>query len=230
MNERAYTSDELEDMPEVSCIYEIVNIKDGHRYVGQALNFRQRSREHVRLLDARAEFTNRDGLLQHAWIKDGRDSFVFKILEKVTDNRRSTRYQVRPDNLNLAEHYYINQNKDGDYNKDKRIVRDSFKALIESRAWLEQIDEATIAQIRAVKPRPYLVGKRRGFASAVIVLGFDVDDAKNAARIDADIAALDKNLSTMPLSEACVQKWLSLGAKDLRGERIFSCGDKDGQG
>jgi hypothetical protein len=221
MDDRAYSPDQVDDMPEVSCIYEIRNLKDGRRYVGQAVNFRQRSREHVRLLDAGMEFTNREGLLQKAWITYGRDVFVFRILEAVVDNRHKTRYEVRPDNLNLAEHYHINKNAEGDYNKDKRIVRDSFKALIDGKAWREPIDEATMSRIRAVRPRPYLVGKRRGFANAVIVLGFNVDDAKRTARVDAGIAALEKNLSTMRLSEGDVQKWLRLGAKDLRSTRVL---------
>jgi GIY-YIG catalytic domain len=217
MCSRAYPPDEVKEMPNVPGIYGIVNTKDNHRYVGQALNLRKRSQEHVRDLDARREFTNRDGLLQRAWIEYGRDAFVFRVLEKITDNRRDTHYHIRPDNLNLAEHFYISQNKVGDYNKDLRIVADRHKHLIESQAWREQIDEATIALIRAAKPKPFLVGQRSEYAHAVIVLGFDVDDVKStAAALDQDIMKLDRNLSTKPLSEAEIRYWLQQGARDLR--------------
>jgi hypothetical protein len=35
----------------------------------------------------------------------------------------------------LAEHFYINERSE--YNVDKRIVRDAFKALLDSKAWRE---------------------------------------------------------------------------------------------
>lgn len=57
------------------------------------------------------------------------------VLEVIIDNSSSTSYHVRPDNLSLAEHFYINERSE--YNVDKRIVRDEFKALIEAKAWRE---------------------------------------------------------------------------------------------
>ena len=204
-------------MPERSGIYEIVNLKTNNRYVGQALNLRQRLRDHVRDLDANNEFTNQEGLLQHAWICSGRDAFIFRVLEFVNDNRRDTYYHVRPDNLSLAEHYHINQNKCGDYNKDKRIVAARFNQLIQRKAWLEPIDDETVGLIQSVKPKAFLVGKRGGYACAVIVLGFDEADVKTrAAAIDDNIKRLGVNLASLPLTEPAIQRWIQKGAKDLR--------------
>lgn len=106
-------------------IYAIVHESSGSRYVGKALNIRSRVRDHIRDLDAGTERTNADMLLQRAWIRYGRDAFVIRVLEKVRDNEKETRYHIRPDNLSLAEHFYINER--GEYNKDRRIVRSYFQ-------------------------------------------------------------------------------------------------------
>ena len=97
--------------------------------------------------------------LQKAWLKFGREAFTIRILEEVPSNLSETHYQVRPDNLNLAEHYHINEKSE--YNKDKRIVRDEFVHLIQSKAWREPIDDETRAKLLKVLRWPYLVGKRK---------------------------------------------------------------------
>jgi group I intron endonuclease len=104
-----YTLDRIKELPESAGIYAIVNRTNGRRYVGQAINIRQRIATHVRDLDAGKEQTNNAMLLQRAWSEFGRDSFAVSVLESVVNNQSETHYQVRPDNLNLAEHYYINE-------------------------------------------------------------------------------------------------------------------------
>jgi hypothetical protein len=60
------------------------------------------------------------------------------IIATYTESRKgppATHYHVRPDNLSLAEHFYINERSE--YNADKRIVRNEFKSLIDAKAWRE---------------------------------------------------------------------------------------------
>lgn len=114
-------------------IYAIVNTFNGHRYVGQAKNMRKRVRSHLRDLDKGVHRTSEDRRLQNAWNEFGRDAFEIVILETVADNSEVTNYHIRPDNLSLAEHFYINEKSE--YNVDKRIVRAEFQELISAKAW-----------------------------------------------------------------------------------------------
>lgn len=61
----------------VSGVYEIVNIVNGHSYVGSSINIRNRWKSHKNTL-RRGEHTNQ--ILQRAWDKYGEDNFSFKVL------------------------------------------------------------------------------------------------------------------------------------------------------
>jgi group I intron endonuclease len=210
-----YTLDRIGQLPASAGIYAIVNHTNGHRYVGQAVNIRARISAHVRDLDAGKERTNADMLLQKVWLAFGRNSFFVRILEEVSNNRAETHYNIRPDNLNLAEHYYINEK--AEYNKDGRIVRDEFLRLIESKAWREPIDVETRAKLLTVQRRPYLVGKRKTWQPSAVVLAFNHEDAKAEAAHRSDlISALGRNLSTRRLSIDALRRALESGASDLR--------------
>lgn len=104
-----YEMRQVDDLPESSGIYAIINRTNGERYVGQAVNIRYRLRDHLRQLDAGIHKTNEQRVLQRAWDCYGRDAFVIEVLELVADNPQETIYAVRPDNLSLAEHHYINE-------------------------------------------------------------------------------------------------------------------------
>lgn len=123
----------FDNVPSASGIYAIVNTGNGDRYVGQAKDMNDRVRSHVRALDKGTHRTNEERRLQEAWNAFGRDAFEIVVLELVPDNSEATSYHVRPDNLSLAEHYYINERSE--YNVDKRIVRDEFRSLISAKAW-----------------------------------------------------------------------------------------------
>jgi group I intron endonuclease len=210
-----FSLDRLADVPTFAGIYAIVNSTNGHRYVGQATNIRERIATHIRDLDAGRERTNAEMLLQNAWLEFGREAFAIRILEEVPSNLSETHYHVRPDNLNLAEHYYINEKSE--YNKDKRIVRDEFMHLIQSRAWRKPIDDETRAKLLKVQPRPYLVGKRKTWEPSAVVLAFNHEDAKVEATMRSGlISALGRNLSTKRLSSNGILRALESGATDLR--------------
>lgn len=117
----------FDEVPRAAGIYAIVNIANGHRYVGQAKNMNSRVRTHFQKLD---KGTHSEGHLQEAWRRYGRDAFKIVVLEVVHSNKATEEY---PDNLSLAEHHYINER--GEYNKDKAIVSSQFRSLIEAKAW-----------------------------------------------------------------------------------------------
>ena len=124
-------------LPRASGIYAIVNKVTRERYVGQAkgkpAGIRGRVRQHIRELEAGRHFehiTRR--WLQDAWNKYGRDAFEFVVLEQVDDNSKIAPY---PDNLSLAEQWYINEKSE--YNPDKGIVRAEFAYLVKARAWVK---------------------------------------------------------------------------------------------
>jgi hypothetical protein len=207
---------EVSQLPASSGIYAIVRKESGARYVGQAVNIRSRIATHIKDLDAGKERTNSDMLLQCAWDEFGREAFLVRILESIVNNRAETHYHVRPDNLALAEHYYINDRSE--YNKDKRIVRDEFLGLINRRAWREPVDPETLAKFLTVIPGPYLVAKRKTWQPGVIVLAFNHVDAKvRAAALSPIIAALGGNLMAKRLSSHKIQRLLNeRAATDLR--------------
>lgn len=62
-----------------SGIYDIVNITNGHRYVGSAANMAQRWGKHRRQLMADRHHSP---YLQRAWNKYGEDAFRFEVLEE----------------------------------------------------------------------------------------------------------------------------------------------------
>lgn len=131
----------FEHIPDEAGIYAFVNSRTGHRYVGQAKNMKARVKSHVRDLERGKHRTSEDRRLQNAWDEFGRGAFDIVVLE-VVDNSADTSYHVRPDNLSLAEHYYINERSE--YNVDKRIVRSEFQSLIDCGAWREPLSESPI--------------------------------------------------------------------------------------
>lgn len=62
----------------VSCIYVILNTRNGKIYIGQTQDFRERSADHKRQLDRKC---HKNIHLQNSWHKYGAKSFKFKILE-----------------------------------------------------------------------------------------------------------------------------------------------------
>jgi hypothetical protein len=198
--------DDVSTLPVTAGIYAIINNRTGDRYVGQACNVRRRIAEHVRDLNLGVEATNADLLLQKAWTRYGKDAFVIEVLEEVTDNRGEFPYRLRPDNLALAEHYYISQG--AAYNKDSHIVSAEFAHLVESRAWRLPFEPSGDSTIR---PYTYVVTERGGDKHAVIVFAFDEREAKRrAASISSEIATLGNTVAARRIGptelDACQKK------------------------
>lgn len=64
-------------------IYEIENVVDGKIYVGSSKMIERRWREHVADLNSK---THCNCVLQAAWDRHGKCSFVFRVIEAVDDN------------------------------------------------------------------------------------------------------------------------------------------------
>lgn len=60
-------------------IYEIINTKNGKKYIGQSINIEDRWKKHQQELKTQKHSNN---YLQKAWNKYGSNSFIFKIIEK----------------------------------------------------------------------------------------------------------------------------------------------------
>lgn len=67
-----------------SGIYEIVNLVNGKRYVGSAVNLQVRWRQHRRLLRLDAHYSKH---LQRAWNNHGEDGFEFRVICAVDRER-----------------------------------------------------------------------------------------------------------------------------------------------
>lgn len=60
-----------------SGIYQILNLVNGHRYIGSAMNLKRRKIEHWKSLRRNA---HHNGYLQNAWNKYGEDAFEFVVI------------------------------------------------------------------------------------------------------------------------------------------------------
>ncbi len=74
-----------------SCVYAIVNVMNGKRYIGSTVNFHCRSALHRNQL-RHGRHENRH--LQAAWKKYGEDAFVFGIVEDVSIEQMHDREQI----------------------------------------------------------------------------------------------------------------------------------------
>jgi len=123
----------LNHIPAASGIYAIVNKTNGHRYVGQATNMRDRVAQQYRALQTGSHLIRGRRTLQDAWDAFGPDAFDFVVLEFVDDNHKEINVLTRPDNLSLAEQFYVDQKSE--YNSDKSIVSSAHRDLVETYAW-----------------------------------------------------------------------------------------------
>lgn len=80
----------------LSGIYKIRNIINGHVYIGSAVNFKRRFKDHKNKLNRN---TSHCPHLQAAWNKYGKDSFVFEIIEYVNPEILLEREQFYIDSL-----------------------------------------------------------------------------------------------------------------------------------
>lgn len=91
-------------------IYEIVNIRNGKRYIGQSKHIKTRWKQHTIMLNAGYHHCEN---LQDEWVKFGKESFRFNVVEIITNI----------DNLSYYERYWW-ENLDGEkYNNVDRMIK-----------------------------------------------------------------------------------------------------------
>ena len=77
-------------MEKISCIYEIVNKVNDHRYIGSTAWFKKRKRVHISLLKRNKHHSL---YMQNAWNKYGAKNFIFKIVEECSIEKLIEREQ-----------------------------------------------------------------------------------------------------------------------------------------
>ncbi len=100
----AFDMDEDVDYKNRAGIYAIVNIKNGHTYIGQAHNLSKRRKQHMQQL---ADKTHFNQYLQNAYNKYGKAYFSFTIIEILHDDSPYMLDAL----LNEREQYWISKNK-----------------------------------------------------------------------------------------------------------------------
>ena len=65
-------------------IYEIVNIINNKKYIGQSVNISARFRHHKNKL---RKNEHRNSYLQHAWNKYGEENFIFNVIITCDENK-----------------------------------------------------------------------------------------------------------------------------------------------
>lgn len=80
-----------------SGIYCITNTVNGHKYIGSAVNFKERWQKHKRELNKNAHHSRH---LQNAWNKYGADCFAFSVIEQCEIDNLIEREQVYLDKEN----------------------------------------------------------------------------------------------------------------------------------
>src|SRR5688572_4384847 len=70
-----------------SCVYMIVNLENGHHYIGSTVNFVQRWSGHRKDLNSGCHHSD---YLQNAWVCYGEKSFIAFILSRATRRTRKS--------------------------------------------------------------------------------------------------------------------------------------------
>lgn len=96
-------------------IYQIKNIKNNIKYIGQSKDIIYRWREHLTSLQTNK---HKNQYLQNSWNKNGIENFIFSILEI-----------CEVDKLNEKEQYHLNYNKDKLYNLSKQVGSGGYEVL-----------------------------------------------------------------------------------------------------
>ena len=91
-------------MKKISGIYEIKNLINSKKYIGQSADIVKRERMHFWML---RNGKHKNPHLQNAYNKYGEDNFIFKIIEKCAPKKLTAREQFYVDNENRESLYNI---------------------------------------------------------------------------------------------------------------------------
>lgn len=189
-------------MKEISCIYEIKNIVNQHRYIGQTKNFYTRKRKHMNDLKKNK---HKNDYLQNAWNKYGEKNFEFNIIE-ICDI-------LDLDSKEIFECMKIAANK---YNIDYRMIICSCKnkCIVVDSIWMYYDEYITYTEEDLQKIISEAEYKRnKGKKKSVICINTNeiFDSVKEASK--------KYNLDKSSLSKCCRNKAKYCG-KDSFGNKL----------
>ena len=140
-------------------IYEIVNIKNNKKYIGQSVNIEKRWQNHKAKLNKQQHSND---YLQKAWNKYGVDAFIFNIVEKCSRellDERETFWIIKNNSYNngynldnggsgvlkYPESYYRVIKKGTDKgHKRYAIIKDNYSKAIVTSMFKEKLDELCV--------------------------------------------------------------------------------------
>ena len=131
-----------------SGIYEIVNTVNGKRYVGSALNFRQRWHGHRSRLNQGRHHSRH---LQASWDKYGEAAFAFRIIERCG---RDTLLEREQHHIDQGCEYNVSRTAGSPLGVKHSV--EARKRMSEARAGIPKSDQHRLAmsECRRGKPRP----------------------------------------------------------------------------
>lgn len=199
-------------MTEVICgIYEIFNIINNKRYIGQSVNIYKRWNSHVSELNKNS---HKNLYLQRAWSKYGEDNFRFSILEKC-----DAKY------LDERENYYIEKystmdelfgyNLTSGGNSKKIVSQQSVDKMIDSRWTNEKREQQSMAISGNNNPMFAKFGSKNAESKPVLCVntGIIFESMKLAAKWCG--------LKNSPMiGEVCRGKRKSAGKHPVSGEKL----------
>lgn len=111
-------------------IYRILNVSNGHFYIGSSINIGHRFRQHISALTS---YKHHNSHLQSAWNKYGRESFSFELVEVVENLERLLDIEQEYIDSLLPEYNISNVTRGGEFNPAKR-KKSKFKHTPESKS------------------------------------------------------------------------------------------------
>ncbi len=132
----------------ISGIYEIVNKKNGKRYIGQAVDFDKRNGEHFRALEGGYHYNQ---YLQRSYNKYGRDAFDFNVLEYCDKQSLTQREQ----------HFVDIHDPEKLYNVRLECV-DSNLGMVHSEKSRKKMSKAHLGKTMSEESRKKMSEKRSG--------------------------------------------------------------------
>lgn len=138
------------DIVEKLCgIYEIVNIVNNKRYIGQSTNINARFRSHKNKL---RKNQHRNPYLQNAWNKYGETNFVFNIIQTCKDVELDELEQKYIETCNTCNREY-GYNIDNGGNSNKHLSEETREKISEARKKENLSDETRKKMSDSAKKR-----------------------------------------------------------------------------
>ena len=183
------------------CVYKIVNLTNGNKYVGSALRVKHRWNDHTKLLDENRHHSQR---LQHAWNKYGKENFQFSIIEYCDREVMLIREQHWIDALGAFGKRGYNMNPVAWSRLGAKMSEESLKRMSEARKGTVLTEEHKKKLSIGMIGKQYSLGYKhtdetcQKRANASKEVWANIDDTARALRIVIAALARKKNATGFP--------------------------------